>query len=116
MANLYLIKLTDGKKRHDFIKFMFDEVFPIEAIAKDEEVSRIGRIDGLSLFGGSNSDPSGAEFGPKGNQNKFLLVVDGLVSGVRSGTIDQIKAFGADVEEMGDFDNDFSWTRQDKQN
>lgn len=115
MSTLYLIKLTNGKKRDAFIKFMFDEVFPIEAIAKDEQFSRGGRIESLSLFRGSNSDPSGVEFGPGGNQNEFLLIVDGLVSGVGSKRVDQLKAFGADVEDMGNFRNAFSWTRQDKQ-
>jgi len=114
MSALYLIKLSNVEKRHDFVKFMFDEVFPIEAIAKDDRVMRGGRIESLSLFGGSSS-PSGVEGGSNGNQNEFLLIVDGLVSSIGSRNIDQIKAFGAEVEEMGNFDDDFSWTRQDKQ-
>jgi len=114
MSNLYLIKLSDIEKRDDFIKFMFEEVFPVEAIEKDDRVFRGGRIDGLSLFGGSNS-PSGVEGGSDGNQNEFLLIIEGLVSGAGSARIDQIKAFGAEVENLGNFHNAFNWTRQDKQ-
>jgi len=114
MSNLYLIRLSNVEKADEFIKFMFEEIFPIEAIAQDDRSLRGGRIDGLSLLGGSNS-PSGVEGGSDGNQNEFLLIVEGLVSGVGSGRIDQIKAFGAEVEDLGSFWNAFNWTRQDKQ-
>ena len=113
MSNLYLIKLSDAEKEDEFVKFMFEEVFPVEAIAGDDSFLRGGRIDGLSLLGGSNS-ASGVEGGSEGNQNEFLLIVEGLVSGVGSGRIDQIKAFGAEVEDMGNFHKAFKWKREDK--
>jgi len=118
MANstqrLYLIKLPFEKSPQDFSTFLFDEVFPMEMIASGEMDSEGGRIDGLYLH--SHVDAGTQE---------FLLIVHGPISEtdqrrishriiclMDEGRINQIKAFGADVEKMDNFMNSFNWTRQ----
>ncbi len=46
---------------------------------------------------------------------EFLLLVDGWVSGIGSRTMDQIKAFGSEIEDLGDFNEDFNWKRKKDQ-
>jgi hypothetical protein len=96
---VYSIKLPEHNKESDFEtfeRFMLDEVFP----AIDKSSRRDGQVTGLVLLRGDNPD----------NVNEYLWFVHGTVSaGAASQQVDNIRAFGAQVSQMGDWDERGSW-------
>jgi len=97
---IYAIELLDLTQRRDFESFMLDEVFP----AIDKGLSRSGRITGLVLLGGSNTDV---------NTKTYLWLVHGAIgAGTAGSQLDRIRAFGAQVSPMNEFREVGSWFAQ----
>jgi hypothetical protein len=96
---VYSIKLAEHNKESDFEtfeRFMLDEIFP----AIDKSSRRDGQVTGLVLLRGDNPD----------NVKEYLWFVHGGVSaGAASQQVDNIRAFGAQVSQMGDWDERGSW-------
>ena len=96
---VYSIKLPEHEQESDsetFERFMLDEVFP----AIDKSSRRDGQVTGLVLLRGNNPD----------NVNEYLWFVHGTVNAGAAGQQeDNIRAFGAEVSRMGDWDERGSW-------
>jgi len=97
---IYSIKLPTGKDEDDFERFMLEEVFP----AVDKGSLRTGQITSLVLLRGNNPD----------NTNEFLWLVEGGINGgAANQQMDKIRAFGAGVTPMHDFDEIGRWSAED---
>ena len=97
---IYAIELSDLDRRRDFETFMLDDVFP----AIDKGLSRSGRITGLVLLGGSNTDV---------NTKTYLWLVHGAIgAGAAGSQLHRIEAFGAQVSPMNEFREVGSWFAQ----
>jgi hypothetical protein len=93
---IYSIKLSKRKKERDFETFMVEEIFP----AVDKRSLRNGQITGLVLLKGNNT----------GHTNEYLWLVYGGVNGGAAGQqMDKIKAFGARVTPLLDFQECGRW-------
>jgi hypothetical protein len=97
---VYSIKLPEQKQERSdfetFERFMLDEVFP----AIDKSSRRDGQVTGLVLLRGNNPD----------NLNEYLWFVHNTVgAGAARQQVDTISAFGAQVSQMGDWDERGSW-------
>jgi hypothetical protein len=96
---VYSIKLPEHKQESDFRtfeRFMLEEVFP----AIDKSSRRDGQVTGLVLLKGNNPDII----------NEYLWFVHGTVNaGAASQQEDNIRAFGAEVSQKGDWDERGSW-------
>jgi hypothetical protein len=103
MPALYMIKLNKGVERKNFIKFMVEEVFA--DIPKG--ATRAGRVTSLELWRGTNTSLEG--FPDTGNQDEFLWIVEGFVSGVGERTLEKIAQYGAKVKDLGNFGEAGVW-------
>jgi hypothetical protein len=94
---IYSIKVSKRKNETDFEKFMLEEVFP----AVDKRSLRNGQITRLVLLKGNNT----------GHTNEYLwLVYGGINGGAAAQQVDKIKAFGARISPMLDFEECGSWS------
>lgn len=93
---VYSIKLPEQSDFGAFERFMLDEVFP----AIDKSPRRDGWVTGLMLLRGNNPD----------NVNEYLWFVHaGGGAGAARQQEENIRAFGARVSHMGDWDERGSW-------
>ncbi|MFL6211200.1 MAG: hypothetical protein ACJ74W_20290 [Pyrinomonadaceae bacterium] len=92
---IYSIKLLHLEQRKEFAAFMLDEVFP----TVDKGLSRAGRITGLVLLRGCNTDV---------NTDEYLWLVYGAING-GARQVDMIEAFGTEVSLLHEFCEVGSW-------
>ncbi len=94
---IYSIRLSRRKKESDFEKFLLEEVFP----AVDKGQRRDGQVTGLVLLKGDNT----------GHTNEYLWMVHGGINGgAANQQVEKIRAFGARVTPMIEYEEIGRWS------